>query len=112
QVVGTMSAKGASPNGNDQDDVIFVPYSTSSLRLSGQRFLRNVTVAVDDVSRIDETQAGVGKLLLERHGTIDFQIRNMASIIVTTEETRNTRTILLGAVEALSLLVGGYGVQS
>src|SRR5690606_3082915 len=112
QVVGTMSAKGASPNGNDQDDVIFVPYSTSSLRLSGQRFLRNVTVAVDDVSRIDETQAAVEKLLLERHGTIDFQIRNMASIIETTVETQNTMTILLGSIAAISLLVGGIGVMN
>ena len=107
-----MNAKGASPNGNDQDDVIFVPYATNSLRLSGQRFLRNVTVAVADVSRIDETQAAVEKLLLERHGVVDFQIRNMASIIETTVETQNTMTILLGSIAAISLLVGGIGVMN
>ena len=112
QVVGVMNAKGASPNGNDQDDIIFVPYATNSLRLSGQRFLRNVTVAVDDVSRIDETQATVEKLLLERHGVVDFQIRNMASIIETTVETQNTMTILLGSIAAISLLVGGIGVMN
>ncbi|MDB6060490.1 MAG: transrane ATP-binding transporter protein [Verrucomicrobiaceae bacterium] len=112
QVIGVMNAKGASPNGNDQDDVIFVPYATSSLRLSGQRFLRNVTVAVEDVSSIDETQAAVEKLLLERHGSVDFQIRNMASIIETTVETQNTMTILLGSIAAISLLVGGIGVMN
>ncbi len=112
QVVGVMNAKGASPNGNDQDDIIFVPYATNSLRLSGQRFLRNVTVAVDDVSRIDETQSAVEKLLLERHGVVDFQIRNMASIIETTVETQNTMTILLGSIAAISLLVGGIGVMN
>ena len=112
QVVGVMAPKGASPNGQDQDDVIFVPYDTSSLRLSGQRFLRNVTVAVKDVALIDETQAAVETLLLERHGTVDFQIRNMASIIETTEETQNTMTVLLGSIAAISLLVGGIGVMN
>ncbi|MFT3930901.1 MAG: MacB family efflux pump subunit [Spongiibacteraceae bacterium] len=112
QVIGVMNAKGASPNGNDQDDIIFVPYSTSSLRLSGQRFLRNVTIAVADVSHIDDTQAAVEKLLLERHGVVDFQIRNMASIIETTVETQNTMTILLGSIAAISLLVGGIGVMN
>lgn len=112
QVVGVMSTRGASPNGQDQDDVVMVPYATSQLRLSGQRFLRNVTVAVADVSRIDETQSAVESLLAERHGVIDFQIRNMASIIDTATETQNTMTILLGSIAAISLLVGGIGVMN
>jgi len=112
QVVGVMSTRGASPNGQDQDDVVLVPYATSQLRLSGQRFLRNVTVAVADVSRIDETQSAVESLLAERHGVIDFQIRNMASIIDTATETQNTMTILLGSIAAISLLVGGIGVMN
>ena len=112
QVVGVMSVRGASPMGSDQDDVVFVPFETSSLRVSGQRHLRNVTVAVQDVTRIDATQAEVEKLLLERHGLVDFQIRNMASIIETTEQTQNTMTILLGSIAAISLLVGGIGVMN
>jgi macrolide transport system ATP-binding/permease protein len=112
QVIGVMSARGASPNGDDQDDIVMVPYATSQLRLSGQRFLRNVTVAVQDVSRIDETQSAVESLLAERHGVIDFQIRNMASIIDTATETQNTMTVLLGSIAAISLLVGGIGVMN
>ena len=112
QVVGVMSTRGASPNGQDQDDTVLVPYATSQLRLSGQRFLRNVTVAVQDVSRIDETQSAVESLLAERHGVIDFQIRNMASIIDTATETQNTMTVLLGSIAAISLLVGGIGVMN
>jgi macrolide transport system ATP-binding/permease protein len=112
QVIGVMSPKGASPMGQDQDDVVLVPYETSQLRLSGQRFLRNVTVAVKDVARIDETQADVEKLLAERHGTVDFQIRNMASIMDTATETQNTMTMLLGSIAAISLLVGGIGVMN
>jgi len=112
QVIGVMSTRGASPNGDDQDDIVMVPYATSQLRLSGQRFLRNVTVAVQDVSRIDETQSAVESLLAERHGVIDFQIRNMASIIDTATETQNTMTVLLGSIAAISLLVGGIGVMN
>ncbi|MCX8995969.1 MacB family efflux pump subunit [Rhizobiaceae bacterium BDR2-2] len=112
QVVGVMSPRGASPTGQDQDDVVLVPYATSQLRLSGQRFLRNATVAVEDTARIDETQAAVEALLTERHGVVDFQIRNMASIIETATETQNTMTILLGSIAAISLLVGGIGVMN
>jgi macrolide transport system ATP-binding/permease protein len=112
QVIGVMAERGASPSGSDQDDVIFIPFETSSLRVSGQRHLRNVTVAVEDVSRIDQTQQDVELLLLERHGVVDFQIRNMASIIETTEQTANTMTLLLGSIAAISLLVGGIGVMN
>lgn len=112
QVIGVMSERGASPMGNDQDDIVLIPYSTSSLRLSGQRYLRNVTIAVDDVTQIDETQDAVDKLLLERHGVVDYRIRNMASIMETMEQTQNTLTILLGSIAAISLLVGGIGVMN
>ena len=92
--------------------MVLVPLPTGALRLFGQRFLRNITVAVDDVDRIDETQDAVEALLAERHGAIDFQIRNMASILETATETQNTLTILLGSIAAISLLVGGIGVMN
>jgi macrolide transport system ATP-binding/permease protein len=112
QVIGVMTAKGATGWGQDQDDVVIIPYTTGSMRVSGQRFLRSATVAVDNVTRIDETQAAVHALMLARHGLEDFQISNMASIIDTVSETQNTLTILLGAVAAISLLVGGIGVMN
>lgn len=112
QVIGVMSSRGASPMGQDQDDVVFVPYTTGSLRIFGQRFLRNVTVAVADTNLMDQAQADVHQLLLERHGVEDFQIRNMASLIDTISETQNTLTWLLGSIAAISLLVGGIGVMN
>ena len=112
QVLGVMSARGASPMGQDQDDVVYVPYTTGSLRLFGQRFLRNITVAAEDVSRIDATQESVSKLLEQRHGAVDFQIRNMASLLETATETQDTLTVLLGSIAAISLLVGGIGVMN
>ena len=112
QVIGIMGVRGASTWGTDQDDVVLVPITTGSLRLLGQRYLRNITVAVEDVARIDETQEAVSALLTDRHRTVDFQIRNMASIIQTATETQDTLTILLGSIAAISLVVGGIGVMN
>jgi macrolide transport system ATP-binding/permease protein len=112
QVVGVMGERGASPMGQDQDDVVFVPVTTGSLRLFGQRHVRNITVAVEEVARIDDTQDAVAALLEARHRTVDFQIRNMASLLETAMETQNTLTVLLGSIAAISLLVGGIGVMN
>ena len=112
QVIGLMSPRGASPQGQDQDDVVLVPLTTGGLRLFGQRFLRTITVAVGDVDAIDETQDAVTALLTARHNVADFQIRNMASILETATDTQNTLTTLLGSVAAISLLVGGIGVMN
>jgi macrolide transport system ATP-binding/permease protein len=112
QVIGLMAVRGASPQGQDQDDMVLVPFTTGGLRLFGQTFLRTITVAVDDVNRIDETQDDVTALLQSRHRTADFQIRNMASILETATDTQNTLTVLLGSVAAISLLVGGIGVMN
>ncbi|MCC6472602.1 MAG: MacB family efflux pump subunit [Burkholderiales bacterium] len=112
QVVGVLSPKGAAPWGADLDDTVLVPYTTGGLRLWGQRNLRTVTVAVEDLARIDATQAAVTELLTERHRSEDFRIRNMASIIEAAMETQNTLTVLLGSIAAISLLVGGIGVMN
>jgi macrolide transport system ATP-binding/permease protein len=112
QVIGLMSPKGATPYGADMDDVVLTPYTTGSLRLFGQHYVKSITVQVDDVNRIDQTQAAIQSLLLARHRAEDFQIRNMAAIISAVVETQNTLTILLGSIAAISLLVGGIGVMN
>ena len=111
-VVGTMSEKGASPMGTDQDDIVFVPLSTGGLRLFGQRHLRSISVVVEDTARIDETQAAIQNLLDQRHRVRDTTIRNMASLLTAVSETASTMTILLGSVAAISLLVGGIGIMN
>jgi len=113
QVIGVMSAKGSTAGGNDTDDIIFVPLTTGMLRIFGQRFVRTITIAVNDLSRMDSVQDSVSTLLKERHnGASDFQIRNMADILETATAAQNTMTILLGSVAAISLLVGGIGIMN
>jgi macrolide transport system ATP-binding/permease protein len=111
-VIGVMTEKGASPNGNDQDDVIFVPINTGLVRLFGKSYLSSITVKVADTTDIDTTQASIEDLLKARHRTEDFSVRNMASILQAAMETQDTFTLLLGTVAAISLLVGGIGVMN
>lgn len=112
EVIGVMSPKGAAGFGGDQDDVIFVPLTTGLVRLFGHNYLSNMTVRVENLDRIDETQEAVTALLKRRHHTEDFRIRNMESTIAAAAETQNTFTYLLGTIAAISLLVGGIGVMN
>ncbi|MEK7820939.1 MAG: FtsX-like permease family protein, partial [Pseudomonadota bacterium] len=112
QVIGVMAVKGATPFGSDMDDAAFVPLTTGSLRLFGQRHLRSIVVQVEDLGAMPATQDRINAVLLARHRVQDFQIRNMASILETAAETQNTLTILLGSIAAISLVVGGIGVMN
>lgn len=113
QVIGVMAEKGAAPWGADQDDVVFVPLNTGSLRLIGQRYLNSITVMIEDLSAAEVTQEAVRQVLLQAHGGLeDFQIRNMASLLENIADTQNTFTVLLGSIAAISLLVGGIGVMN
>jgi macrolide transport system ATP-binding/permease protein len=112
EIIGIMSSKGASGWGGDQDDAVFVPYSTGIVRLFGRPYLSSITVKAADVAKIEQTEEAVKQLLLQRHRIEDFSIRNSASFIEAMSEAQGTLTILLGAVAAISLLVGGIGVMN
>lgn len=112
QVIGVMASKGAAPWGGDQDNTVYVPYTTAQVRLFGSAHLNSITVKVKDSGRIGETEEQINELLLSRHNTQDFSVRNTASFLEMATETQNTLTVLLGAVAAISLLVGGIGVMN
>ena len=112
QVIGVMSAKGATGFGMDQDDVVFVPITTGGMRLFGENFVRSITVAVENIDQIAQTENAVTALLTERHRTQDFQVRNMASIVETMSATQQTLSILLASIASISLLVGGIGIMN
>jgi macrolide transport system ATP-binding/permease protein len=112
QVIGVMGTKGAAPWGGDMDDVAFVPISTGMIRLFGKSYLSDISIKIGSTDQIEQTQAAITDLLKIRHGTEDFQVRNTASLMETATQTQNTLTVLLGAVAAISLLVGGIGVMN
>ncbi len=112
QVIGVMGEKGAAPWGGDQDDSAFIPVTTGMIRLFGTSYLNSIVVKVADVASVDATEESIRNLLIQRHGTEDFSVRSTASFVAMANETQNTLTILLGAVAAISLLVGGIGVMN
>ncbi len=112
EVIGVLAPKGANAFGSDMDDVALVPLSTGFMRLFGKRYLSSLNVKVASADVADATQARIEQLLLQRHGTEDFQVRSTASLMETIESTQNTLTVMLGAVAAISLLVGGIGVMN
>ena len=112
-IIGVMQEKGATPWGQDQDDVVFVPLNTAGNRLIGSRHLSSVSVLIDDLSLSDATQEAVRQAVMANHSGIeDFQIRNMASLLESVASTQDTFTMLLGSIAAISLLVGGIGVMN
>ncbi|HWK53569.1 MAG TPA: MacB family efflux pump subunit [Hyphomicrobiales bacterium] len=114
QVIGVLTSKGGSSGfgGGDQDDAVFVPFKTGSLRLMGQKYARSIAVFVDDVGRINETERDLVEFMTVRHGSEDFRIFNSAELLETVSASQDTFTMLLGSVAAISLLVGGIGVMN
>ena len=117
RVIGVLNSKGNGTMGNDQDDVIFIPYTTAMERVEGVDYLRMVYVVASDDNSIDRLQSDIENLLRVRHSIKDtnlddFNIQNMKSIMETMEQTTGTLTLFLGAVAAISLVVGGIGIMN
>jgi macrolide transport system ATP-binding/permease protein len=111
QVIGLMTRKGDSGN-NNPDDAVYVPLKAGALRLFGEKYARQIEVAVADVSQIDQTEDALYDFLYQRHGIADFEISNAASFLETLQETQATLRMFLGAVGGIALLVGGIGVMN
>src|SRR5690606_4387813 len=95
EIIGVMQPKGAAPWGGDQDNVAYVPYTTALVRLFGSNFLNSITVKIDDVKQVAQTEADIRRHLVLRHGREDFSVRNTASFLEMATQTQNTLTILL-----------------
>ena len=117
RVIGILKSKGNGTMGNDQDDTVLIPYTTSMERVEGIDYLRRVYVVAKDDGGIDRLQADIENLLRVRHNIKDtnlddFNIQNMKSIMETVAQTTGTFTLFLGAVAAISLVVGGIGIMN
>ena len=117
RIIGVLNSKGSGAMGNDQDDMVVIPYTTAMERVEGVDYLRMIYVVGKDENGIDRLQSDIENLLRVRHGIKDtnlddFNIQNMNSIMETMEETTGTLTLFLGAVAAISLVVGGIGIMN
>ena len=115
QVIGVLTAKG-STGPNDADDRVIAPLPAVQDTLTGYGVLSSVSVQAKSADAVATAQAEVQDVLNARHhvtsATADYSIFNASSIISAAQSTTQTFTVLLGAVAAISLLVGGIGVMN
>jgi putative ABC transport system permease protein len=124
KVIGVMEEKGGSGFGGDEDDVIFVPLTTAQARLfsgrrnrSGEHTVSDIYVQVADEERIEATMDDITELLRARHkiqfrDEDDFSVINQADIVSFASDIFGVLTLYLGAISAISLLVGGIGIMN
>ncbi len=116
QIVGVLAQKGASGITN-QDDVVIAPYTAVQDELTGESStFSQLLVQAKSTAALDNAAAEVEDILAaENHTTVanlPFAIINQGTLISTAQSTSSTFTTLLGAVAAISLLVGGIGVMN
>jgi len=116
-VIGTLSAKGQSGAGQDQDDTVLIPYTSALERLTGGTTISELMVSAVDGAHIDSAQSEITSLLEQRHRIVagqpdDFSVRNLADIAQAASATASILGLLLAAVAAVSLLVGGIGIMN
>lgn len=120
QVVGLLAPKGQSAQGSDQDDVIFIPFTTAERKVFGSQFLGSVGALFASTERIADLPEAVEQIrevLRSRHRlrseqADDFTIRTQVDIGKVQEGTSQTLTIMLFAIASVSLLVGGIGIMN
>ncbi|MBU0946553.1 MAG: ABC transporter permease [Proteobacteria bacterium] len=117
QVIGVLEAKGQSTFGSDQDDLVLVPLRTFQRRISGNQDISLIQVSVAEGRSTDKAKSDIEFLLRERRHISgsendNFQVRDMKEITKMLTGTTQILTTLLGAVAAVSLLVGGIGIMN
>ena len=116
-VVGVLTTKGESAGGRDQDDLVFVPYTTAQKKLMGVTYLNSITVSAATAESVATVADRVAALLRVRHAIApgqpdDFRVRTLDEIVAVRTRTTNTMRRLLVAIAAVALLVGGIGVMN
>ena len=119
RVVGVLSAKGQTMWGQDQDDLIIMPYTTlmKKIRLSAIEAIDHAMISCSSPAASYVAQKQIGELLRQRHkirtgDADDFRVQNLTDVAETAEETTQILTLLLGSIAAVSLIVGGIGIMN
>lgn len=116
KIIGVTEEKGGSGFSN-QDDMIYIPYTTAQKYLSGNKYLTEIDAQISKADLMTDAQAEITNLLLSLHNisdsaSADFSIQNQADLLESITSVSQTLSILLGAIAGISLLVGGIGIMN
>jgi putative ABC transport system permease protein len=116
KVLGVMSPKGSTGFGEDQDDAVYVPYTTVQKKLQGIQHINRITVSAQTADTAP-VSAAISDTLRTRHKLMgsdpdDFTVRTQEEMASVRTETTRTMTTLLAAIAGVSLLVGGIGIMN
>jgi putative ABC transport system permease protein len=117
RVVGVMARKGQDPQGRDQDDTAFAPFTSVQKKLLGSARVQVAYVSAVSQDATYTAQTQITDLLRQRHKLAagardDFTVRNMSDVAEAANETNSVMTMLLGSIAGVSLLVGGIGIMN
>jgi putative ABC transport system permease protein len=116
-IAGVLASKGQTGVGQDQDDVVFVPFTTVMKKMRGITFIQQVTVSAASASDTSATADRISALLRVRHkiqpgDPDDFQVRTLEEMAAVRVQATQTMTALLASIAGVSLLVGGIGIMN
>lgn len=119
-VIGVLGEKGQSPNGQDQDDTVYIPVTTAQKKLFGTSFpgmVRIIMVKARSTDALGPAEKQINDLLRQRHHIgqkqeNDFTVRNLTQMMQAAEQSTKVMTMLLGAIASVSLIVGGIGIMN
>ncbi len=117
RVIGVLDSKGQSGFGQDQDDILFVPYTTAMKKLLSITYVPSAFISAVSSEATFAAQDQIEQLLRQRHGIRpgqedDFRVRNLTDIAETAAQTTGVMTLLLGSIAGVSLIVGGIGIMN
>jgi len=117
QVIALLEAKGQSTMGTDQDDLVLLPLRTFQRRIAGNQDIGLIQVSVQEGTSTEKAARDIKRLMRKRRHISateddDFSVRDLKEIAKMLTGTTEVLTALLGAVAAVSLLVGGIGIMN
>jgi putative ABC transport system permease protein len=117
KVVGVLASKGQAAMGEDQDDAVFVPFTTVQRKLTGTTYINNVTVSATSAGQVLTVADEIIALMRVRHNIRpgepdDFMVRTLEELASVRSEATRTMTALLASIAGVSLLVGGIGIMN